>query len=472
MNTDQIPEGVEVHAFVPMPEEGWNMDELQDTYLMARAAACRAMPYMAQLLVAMPYTYTSSATSDHQDPSGMVVHHPTICVAQNGHIYLHPDFVTRLIANGGGAQALGYILAHEAMHVLFRHHKRKLDLFKKEGDNFDQKLDGLAADLSINPSLSAIAAKPKPNVIWIKEPTGDHTGVLPKNFGMEDGLTYEQYYYGLKQQSQSNKKKPKASGQPAQGCSPDSGQGDGSGNASAQAKKAMREGQGMSQAKMDSLAHSTLQKAKEHESRNRGTVPAGIMQEIENGFVEPKVRWQDVLKAQVLHDLQHVDGSDSLIWTKNSRKQGGIGHGPGTARLPGFVEYRPTVTVVADTSGSMGADLEHIRDETLGIVAECGADVDFIACDTVAHDGGKVRNAAQIAANLKGGGGTDMNPALDLAKDKRSDIVVCITDGYIGDFGEYRGYKLIFCVVPSGSTESLKKVEEEGWGAVIQIEKE
>jgi hypothetical protein len=27
-------------------------------------------------------------------------------------------------------------------------------------------------------------------------------------------------------------------------------------------------------------------------------------------------------------------------------------------------------------------------------------------------------------------------------------------------------------VVPSGSTESLKKVEEEGWGAVIQIEKE
>jgi predicted metal-dependent peptidase len=455
-----------------MPEEGWNMDELQDTYLMARAAACRAMPYMAQLLVAMPYTYTSSATSDHQDPSGMVVHHPTICVAQNGHIYLHPDFVTRLIANGGGAQALGYILAHEAMHVLFRHHKRKLDLFKKEGDNFDQKLDGLAADLSINPSLSAIAAKPKPNVIWIKEPTGDHTGVLPKNFGMEDGLTYEQYYYGLKQQSQSNKKKPKASGQPAQGCSPDSGQGDGSGNASAQAKKAMREGQGMSQAKMDSLAHSTLQKAKEHESRNRGTVPAGIMQEIENGFVEPKVRWQDVLKAQVLHDLQHVDGSDSLIWTKNSRKQGGIGHGPGTARLPGFVEYRPTVTVVADTSGSMGADLEHIRDETLGIVAECGADVDFIACDTVAHDGGKVRNAAQIAANLKGGGGTDMNPALDLAKDKRSDIVVCITDGYIGDFGEYRGYKLIFCVVPSGSTESLKKVEEEGWGAVIQIEKE
>jgi len=471
MNDNQLPEGVEVHAFVPAPEDGWNMDELQDTYLMARAAACRAMPYMAQLLVAMPYTYSSEATSDVQDPSGVIVHHPTICVAENGHIYLHPDFVTRLIADGGGAQALGYILAHEAMHVLFRHHKRKLDMLKREGDQFDPRLDGIAADLSINPSLSAIASKPKPNVIWIKEPTGDHTGVLPKDFKMEEGLTYEQYYYGLKQQAQSGKK-PQASGQPTQGCSPDSGQGEGNGNASTQAKKLMREGQGMSQAKMDSLAHSTLQKAKEHESRNRGTVPAGIMQEIENGFVEPKIRWQDVLKAQVLHDLQHVDGSDSLIWTKGSRKQSGIGHGPGCARLPGFVEYRPTICVVADTSGSMGADLEHIRDETMGIVRECGADVDFIACDTVAHDGGKVRNAAQIAANLKGGGGTDMNPALDLAKEKRVDIVVCITDGYIGNFGENRGYKLIFCVVPSGTTEGLKKVEEEGWGAVIQIEAE
>lgn len=470
MNDNQIPDGVELHAFVPMPEEGYNMDELQDTYLMARAAACRAMPYMAQLLVAMPYTYSSQATMDVPDPSGVIVHNPTIMVAENGHIYLHPDFVTRLIANGGGAQALGYILAHEAMHVLFRHHKRKMDLLKKEGDNFDQQLDGLAADLSINPALTAIASKPKPNVIWIKEPTGDYAGVLPKVFEMEDGLTYEQYYYGLK--GKSGKKKPKNSGGPAQGCTPDSGQGEGSSNASAQGKKIMREGQGMSQAKMDSLAHSTLQKAKEHESRNRGTVPAGIMQEIENGFVEPKIRWQDVLKARVLHDLQHTEGSDSLIWTRNSRKQGGVGYGPGTARLPGFVEYRPTITVVADTSGSMGADLEHIRDETLGIIRECGADVDFIACDTAAHDAGKVRNAAQIAANLKGGGGTDMNPALDLAKEKRSDIVVCITDGYIGDFGENRGYKLIFCVVPTGTTQGLQKVEEEGWGAVVQIDKE
>lgn len=471
MNDNQIPDGIELHAFVPMPEEGWDMEGLQDTYLMARAAACRAMPYMAQLLVAMPYTFSFQATMDVPDPSGVIVHNPTIMVAENGHIYLHPDFVTRLIAQGGGAQSLGYILAHEAMHVLFRHHKRKLDMLKKEGDQFNPQLDALAADLSINPALSAISAKPKPNVIWIKEPTGDHAGVHPKHFGMEDGLTYEQYYYGLKQQSKSGKK-PKSSGQPAQGCTPDSGQGEGNSNASAQGKKIMREGQGMSQAKMDALAHSTLQKAKEHESRNRGTVPAGIMQEIENGFVEPKIRWQDVLKARVLHDLQHVEGSDSLIWTRNSRKQGGVGYGPGTARLPGFVEYRPTVTVVADTSGSMGADLEHIRDETLGIIRECGADVDFIACDTVAHDAGKVRNAAQIAANLKGGGGTDMNPALDLAKDKRSDIVVCITDGYIGDFGENRGYKLIFCVVPSGTTDGLKKVEEEGWGAVIQIEKE
>jgi len=49
---------------------------------------------------------------------------------------------------------------------------------------------------------------------------------------------------------------------------------------------------------------------------------------------------------------------------------------------------------------------------------------------------------------------------------------VLFRSGYIGDFGENRGYKLIFCVVPTGTTQGLQKVEEEGWGAVIQIDKE
>lgn len=458
---------LQLHMMVD-PNREYNYSAIQDAYLMARAAACRSMPYLGQLLVSMPYTITLDATRVTES-GGVAVHCPTIAVSTSGHIFLHPEFVERLLATGGGVPALGYILAHEAMHVLFRHHKRAKDLQTKEGDAFDADADGLAADLTINPALSAVAAKPKPGVIWIKDPAGDCAGVQPSHFKLEDGLAYEQYYYALHKKKQSGGRNVhKNCGQPAQGCS--IGAPGGEGQANPKLQQQMQAASGLSNARQEILANSVLQKAKEHEARNRGSVPADIMQEIQNGYVEPKVRWQDLLKAKVFHAIQHREGAEDAIWTKTARKQGGLGHGTGTARLPGYVEYRPTVCVLADTSGSMSSNLEDIRDETMGIIHECGADVEFIACDSEAHEAGKVGSVQQIAANLKGGGGTDMNPGLDLASKKKSDVVVCITDGYIGPFGDNRGYRLIFCVVPGGTTNGLERVEEEGWGAVVQIE--
>ena len=93
----------------------------------------------------------------------------------------------------------------------------------------------------------------------------------------------------------------------------------------------------------------------------------------------------------------------------------------------------------------------------------------MIDCDTAATDCGKVSSLTQVK-KFSGGGGTDMTAALDIAKRKNVNIVVCITDGYIGSFGGNRGYKLIWCIVPGGSDHEVQSSVSEGWATLVKME--
>lgn len=460
-------------------EETYDYAALEKSYLMARAAACTSMPYLESLIIAMGHTIDKRVVRDIEQPDGSTKQLPTAYVTQDGKCMFHPGFIQDVIKNGGGTQALAFIIAHEAMHLLFKHSSRMERLIQQHGENWDNVNDGLASDLSINPSLVAISKKRRAGVMGITMPTGELAGVLPEQFNLKEGLTYEQYYQLLcQQQRRSGKPKtgqgqggkgkggnsPGPSGQPGQGCSPD-----GSDDKSDSSKQAEGEQSGISETRLENLAKSVLQKAKEYEERNRGSVPAGILSELDASLVEPKVRWQDVLRAQVFHAIEHRNGAEDSIWNKTSRRQGGIGYGPGHAMLPGTIEYRPSVALIRDTSGSMGGNLQDLVNETMGIIDECGGEVEMIDCDTVATDRGKVSSLAQVK-KFSGGGGTDMTAALNIAKKKNVDIVVCITDGYIGSFGGDRGYKLIWCIVPGGSENDVQSSVSEGWAVLVKME--
>ena len=469
---------------------------LEKAYLMARAAACTSMPYLESLIIAMGHTIDIRVMREIPQPDGSVVKIPTAYVTGDGKCLMHPAFIQDVLQHCGGTQALAFIIAHEAMHLLFKHNSRKHRLATQHGDNWDPANDGLAADLSINPSLVAISKKRRPGVMGITMPTGHLQGMVPEQFGLKEGLTYEQYYQLLCQQKRRSRApksgqggqgqgkptkgqkgegsgqpdptgqsgQPDPTGQPGQGCNAD-----GDGDKSEASKQAEGEMSGISETRLENLAQSVMQKAKEHEERNRGSVPAGILSEIDAANVEPKVRWQDVLKAQVFHAVEHRNGAEDSIWNKTSRRQGGIGYGPGHAMLPGTIEYKPRVALIRDTSGSMGGNLEDLVNETMGIINECGGEIDMIDCDTQAIDKGKVSSIHQVK-QFSGGGGTDMTAALDIAKKKNVDIVVCITDGYIGSFGGNRGYQLIWCIVPGGSIDDVKNSQEEGWAAIVKME--
>lgn len=96
--------------------------------------------------------------------------------------------------------------------------------------------------------------------------------------------------------------------------------------------------------------------------------------------------------------------------------------------LPGRLHFTPEVTVISDTSGSMftGEDGDNTLTEIAGILMKLGR-VRVITCDTRVTFDGYITSVAEFKQRAKGGGGTELTPAFEAAKDAKA--LVCLTDG-------------------------------------------
>jgi len=150
-------------------------------------------------------------------------------------------------------------------------------------------------------------------------------------------------------------------------------------------------------------------------SQSRGSVPAGLQVWADAYIAGPTVPWDHVLRelcAQVI-----AAGIQDMVGPARER------HG---VLIPRWRAQRPTVAVVADTSGSMSEHGSHVLGETVGITA-AGADVDVCWVDTEPRWQRRVRGASDLAP--VGGGGTDLRPAIEEARRGTYDAVVIVTDG-------------------------------------------
>ena len=101
----------------------------------------------------------------------------------------------------------------------------------------------------------------------------------------------------------------------------------------------------------------------------------------------------------------------------------------------------PKVVVVLDTSGSMGdgkrGRLRIAASELMGVANASGQTIHALAVDSAVHETRRVRNAADLHALMKGGGGTDMEVGVRAAASSRlgADVIILITDGETGWWG-------------------------------------
>lgn len=396
-------------------------DKLAASRLMAR----ERMPYMrAAIMALIP-----------REVKGL----GTFGVAKNGVMLWDPAALERWSVE----EAAG-VVVHEALHLLRAHSDRA------EAMKADPTIWNCAADLEINDDL--IAAR-------MKLPEG---GLLPEKYGLDDGMAAEEYYRILEQAAQKLSEMLAAAGLDEEGQPLEDGSAKGKaaagrcgtgagGNALPGEDEASKEGTaGRSEVHLDRMRRQVAEDVQQEAQRGRGTVPAGLARWADQALKPPKIPWRQKLARAVRGAVAYRPGAVDMHWNRISRRQSGIGYGPGRPVLPALVAPIPNIHVAIDTSGSMGAEeLETAVSETNGVLAATGSNVTFYACDAEVHTAREVRNWQDVVANLKGGGGTSFVPVFETiaARRQRPDVLIFVTDGCGDAPAEPPPYKVIWVLV-------------------------
>ncbi len=228
---------------------------------------------------------------------------------------------------------------------------------------------------------------------------------------------------------------------------------------------------GRSRAEMARVRKQTAELMKQEGEKSRGTIPAGWAVWAEEVLGPPKIRWQDKLARVTRNAVAWRPGGVDHRYDAPSRRQGGLGYGPGRPILPRLRSPVPRVSVVVDTSGSMGKDdLTKATREVRGVLAATGSDVDFCACDAAVHELRPIRDYREVAKLLKGGGGTDFAPAFEALMTKKHppEVIVFITDGCGPAPAVEPRAKVIWVLV--GKYQQTPSFRGAPWGEVISVE--
>ena len=382
----------------------------------------------------------------------------TMSVSDDGRLFYDPEFV-----NAENIHVVTFAVAHETMHVIFKHNKQTLKL----GIGYDTQLAEIAnfgQDFVINDILKEAG---------FKVPDWAFT---PAKFGYPEGLGWREYYNLISQRIASGEaedlksqlqrpgsfgpgtgepvKDPKpgagsscgsGAGNPhpnEPGFNPDAKDGDEDDPNAGKGQDGQGNGEddpnpssvkGRSQRDWDRIRKDAAQQA--NAQKGRGSMPGGLARWAEEAVKPPKIDWRAALARSVRRGIAWTKGSGDYRYNRPSRRQVTLGFGPGHVVLPSLVSPVPNIWCVIDTSGSMGD--KQIMDsisEVGGILSTIsGASLTFLSGDAQVHDVIKVRSVEQVKKFITGGGGTDFRPPFELAmkqpRSSRPNILVYLTDG-------------------------------------------
>lgn len=425
---------------------------------------------------------------------------PTLAVDEHWRFFWNSDF-----AASQTVDELAMELIHELSHCL-RNHMRRRELI-----HADPEVWNIAGDAEINDDLNTMStqlASSKRKSINEVPHLPDWT-IAPGRgplVGMPAGWMAEQYYVKLRDQprkkggqggSGSGEGK-QASG--AQGGTAGQGGSKGGAGGSKNAPEGPSVGSGScgscaggkpspaeaaAKAEADSAgvpglsdvqqAHARKQVVKDIEmaaknSAHRGIIPGGWTRWATEQLEAPKIPWQQKLARAARGSVAYIAGAVTHKWTRVSRRQAGIGYGVGRPIMPALVGVIPEVAVLADTSGSMGkGEARAVMRETKGILAATNCRVTWCACDAQVHALQEVTDWRKLADLFKGGGGTSMVPGIKALMERKRPphVVICITDGHIGDPGP-QPERVRFIWVTVGNSRNRNRPAP--WGEHIDID--
>jgi len=301
---------------------------------------------------------------------------PTLGVSQRWVCYYNPEF-----CSGLKVQELGTAICHELYHLLRLHYERR--------GSRDPDVWNVAGDLEINDDLE-LQLHP--------------SALTPQRFGFPEGRTAEEYYEMLNRPQVDVPLKQTAGGSGSDGVARPWEQ---------------HEDDGLS----ESATEVVRRQIAEDVRKAAGNVPDDLRRWAEE-LLRPTVKWHQLLRQQLYHAAGLERGLVDYSYRRRNRRQ------TGEVVLPSFVQPRLTAAVILDTSASVSSDeLGRFLAECKALIPLC-SEVTCYAFDMELQWKGKVGVAAKIARNLRGGGGTRMDRAIELAVEDGHRLVVVFTDGH------------------------------------------
>ncbi len=403
----------------------------------------------------------------------------TMAVDKYGRLYYDPAFCETITLEEGG-----YVVCHEAWHLILRHCHRSMSIVGDRPSPKDQRNLNIAMDIVVWEMMEAIAHLcPKGGVTF-----PDAKKQWPK---IERNMTVEQLYAIISEPEP----KPPIPPEPPRGESEDEEEGEesdedgGDGTEESEEQEEGGDGRGEPQdseggeedggkgepgdqegdgpsggedegngkggdfkligdgsaadglpreyeeepdPKWDAFMEDNLLEALENKIEQleadrdwvngRGTIPAGLKRVIKSKLHPQPNPW-DKLRATVAKAIANHRGAPDYTYHRPNRRQDSV-----EVRLKGVKKYNPKAVVIIDTSGSMTAGC---LAKALTVVKQglkAVGNVPVITCDAQVHQD-KMVSAVHDKFELVGGGGTDMRVPLAYSEDKyEPDVTVLVTD--------------------------------------------
>jgi len=370
------------------------------------------------------------------------------------HFYYNESYIDSL-----SLEQTQFVLAHEAMHCALSHFARRQHRVKKRWD--------VACDFAINPILINDGLTPAPNVLYIKE-YEDMTAeeiypLIDEN--TEDGPMDDHLYdEGDEGNRGEGTQPPPQQKSDNSGKSPEGGQNqkedtDATGNQDS--KTGMNQNgsgeqpAGEGQQPLPGKSDERQEKNRPDTSPGAGKPPpltqseteqlgvqwqqrlAGAAQQAQQAgklssnmarlvdhLLQPQLPWRMLLARYLNYSAR-----DDYSFTRPSNRR------QGEAILPSLHSAQVEVTVILDTSGSIGQkEMQEFLSEVDALKGQMRARVTLQACDDkLAGDGPwtyEPWDELKLPERLHGGGGTRFTPAFDWAEkqDRLPDLLLYFTD--------------------------------------------
>ena len=311
------------------------------------------------------------------------------------------------------------LILHENLHKTFQHTFLWRHLYEE-----NPRLANMACDYVINLIIKDIERSSGGFITLPKQ------GLIDERFRDMDS---QQVFNALKQDQQDS------------GQGEGEGEGDSDGDGAGLDEHDWKTGEQMSEQEREAVAREIDQAVRQ------GQLVAGKMggrmaREL-GEITEPKVKWQDQLRDFM---SSVSDGKDLSTWQRVNRRW--LQH---DMYMPSTLsESMGRIVIGIDTSGSIGGkQLNDFLSEVRGICQNVKPElVDLLYWDTnvAGHEVYSRDDLDKLVSKTRpaGGGGTDASCVPKYLKDRglRPECVVMLTDGYVGDWGQWE-QPVLWCIV-------------------------